>query len=87
MTPLNLTYNEKLIQEKLFSFDSPKRISIKDDIFRSSAVLFTIIPHSEAPDELVVIHRSSFGLRHRGEMSFPGGKYESAHDKSLTDTA
>ncbi len=83
----NFIFNEDLIKEKLLPFDSPKRISIKDDFFRSSAVLFTIIPHSEEPYELVVIHRSNFGLRHRGEMSFPGGKFESAHDISLEDTA
>jgi len=87
MDKSTLVYNEKLIREKLFPFDSPKRISIKDDFFKSSAVLFAIIPNSEGPYELVVIHRSNFGLRHRGEMSFPGGKYDARYDKSVEDTA
>lgn len=82
----NFIFNEALIKEKIFPFGSSNRISIKDDFFKSSAVLFTIIPHSEEPYELVVIHRSNFGLRHRGEMSFPGGKFEPAYDKSLEDT-
>ncbi len=83
----NFIFNEDLIRSKIYNYNSPKRITIKDDFFRSSAVLFTIIPHSEEPYELVVIHRSNYGVRHRGEMSFPGGKFESAHDKSLEDTA
>jgi 8-oxo-dGTP pyrophosphatase MutT (NUDIX family) len=87
MESLNLIFDEKLLKEKLYPFDSPQRTSIKDDFFKSSAVLFTIIPHAVAPYELVVIHRSNYGLRHRGEMSFPGGKFESRYDKSLIDTA
>ena len=87
MEPLNLIFDEKLLKEKLYPFDSPQRTSIKDDFFKSSAVLFTIIPHAVDPYELVVIHRSNYGLRHRGEMSFPGGKFEFRSDKSLVDTA
>jgi len=83
----NFIFNEDLIRSKIYNYNSPKRITIKDDFFRSSAVLFTIIPHSEEPYELVVIHRSNFGLRHKGEMSFPGGKYDDRYDKSLEDTA
>jgi 8-oxo-dGTP pyrophosphatase MutT (NUDIX family) len=86
MESLNLIFDEKLLKEKLYPFDSPQRTSIKDDFFKSSAVLFTIIPHAVDPYELVVIHRSNYGLRHRGEMSFPGGKFESKYDKSLVDT-
>ena len=82
----NLIFDEALIKEKLFPFDSPQRRRIKDNFFKSSAVLFTIIPHAVDPYELVVIHRSNYGLRHRGEMSFPGGKFESKYDKSLVDT-
>lgn len=86
MESLNLKFDEKLLKEKLYPFDSPQRISIKDNFFKSSAVLFTIIPNAVGPYELVIIHRSNYGLRHRGEMSFPGGKFESKYDKSLVDT-
>ncbi|GAJ06988.1 unnamed protein product, partial [marine sediment metagenome] len=41
----------------------------------------------EKPYELILIHRSNRGTRHRGEMSFPGGKFEDNNDKSLKDTA
>ena len=63
------------------------RISLKDDFFISSAVLFAIIPYKDKPYELILIHRSDRGTRHRDEMSFPGGKYDPQFDKSLRDTA
>jgi len=84
---LDLIFNEKLIKKKLLDFDSPKRISLKDDFFTSSAVLFSIIPYEDRPYDLVIIHRSDRGSRHRGEMSFPGGKFDSQKDSSLMDTA
>lgn len=83
----NFIFNGNLIKEKLFAFDSPQRLSIKDDFFAPAAVLFTIRYIPNKPYELVLIHRTEDGRRHAGQMSFPGGKYESAHDKSLTDTA
>jgi 8-oxo-dGTP pyrophosphatase MutT (NUDIX family) len=86
MEPSNFIFNEKLIREKTFSYDSPSRFSIKDDFFTPSAVLFTIIPYKDKPYELVVIHRADKGKSHRGEMSFPGGKYE-PQDSSLKVTA
>lgn len=87
MDTLNLRYDEKVIKEHLLSFDSPSRASINDDFFKKSAVLFSIIPHDDKPYELVIIHRTDKGEKHRDEMSFPGGKYDSTLDKSLKDTA
>jgi len=87
MDNLNLTFNETIIRENLYPFDSPQRISIKDDFFAPAAVLFTIRDIPNKPYELVLIHRTEGGRRHAGQMSFPGGKFESVHDNSLTDTA
>jgi 8-oxo-dGTP pyrophosphatase MutT (NUDIX family) len=50
-------------------------------------VLFSIIPYENRPYDLILIHRSNLGTRHRGEMSFPGGKFEKDKDKTLKDTA
>lgn len=87
MDKLNLIYNENLLKKNLFSLDSPNRFSLKDDFFTPSAVLFTIRNIPDKPYELVLIHRTEKGLNHRGEMSFPGGKFDSKYDKSIEDTA
>ncbi|HUW91350.1 MAG TPA: CoA pyrophosphatase [Candidatus Nanopelagicaceae bacterium] len=83
----SIIFNEALIKSKLFDCDSPSRISLKDDFFTRSAVLFSIIPYENKPYDLILIHRSNLGTRHRGEMSFPGGKFEEDKDKTLKDTA
>ncbi len=83
----SLIFDESFIKSKLFECDSPSRISLKDDFFTSSAVLFSIIPYKDEPYDLILIHRSNLGTRHRGEMSFPGGKFEGDKDVSLRDTA
>jgi len=83
----SLIFNENFIKSKLFNCESPSRISLKDDFFTSSAVLFAIIPYKDKPYDLILIHRSNLGTRHRGEMSFPGGKFEENKDSSLKDTA
>ena len=87
MDSLNLIFDENLIKSKLYDCHSPLRISLKDNFFTSSAVLFSIVPYKEKPYELILIHRSNRGTRHRGEMSFPGGKFEVNNDISLKDTA
>ena len=87
MVNLDLIFKENLIKKKLLDFDSPKRISLKDDFFTSSAVLFALIPYEDKPYDLVIIHRTDKGSRHRGEMSFPGGKFDPQRDSSLMDTA
>jgi 8-oxo-dGTP pyrophosphatase MutT (NUDIX family) len=82
-----LIFNEKLIRQKIHQCDSPARISLNDDSFTPAAVIFSIIPHKNKPYELILIHRSNEGTRHRGEMSFPGGKFEPGVDNSIRDTA
>jgi 8-oxo-dGTP pyrophosphatase MutT (NUDIX family) len=83
----DLSYNESLIKKNLFEFNSPSRIRLQDDYFVSSAVLFSILPKGNEPFELVLIHRTNTGRKHRGEMSFPGGKFEPKVDTTLMDTA
>ncbi|MFX1316543.1 MAG: NUDIX hydrolase [Promethearchaeota archaeon] len=87
MDNLDLTFNKERIQNKILPCNSPLRISLKDEFFTSSAILFSIIPYDNKPYELILIHRSNKGTRHRGEMSFPGGRFEPNLDKSLRDTA
>ena len=87
MDKQNLIFDGNSITTSVYPCDSPLRFSIKDDFFTSSAVLFSIIPHENKPYELILIHRSNRGTRHRGEMSFPGGKFDSLLDSSLKDTA
>ncbi|MFW9969660.1 MAG: NUDIX hydrolase [Candidatus Odinarchaeota archaeon] len=87
MDKANLIFDRYVIKKALYPFESPLRISIKDDFFTSSAVLFAIIPYGNKPYDLVLIHRSDRGTRHRGEMSFPGGKFDPQLDNSLRDTA
>jgi 8-oxo-dGTP pyrophosphatase MutT (NUDIX family) len=87
MDTTDYIYNEGLIKKKLIPYESPSRIVINDKFFTKSAVLFTIIPHSNRPYELVLIKRTEKGSRHRGEMAFPGGKFDLGKDKSLLDTA
>ncbi|MFW9819564.1 MAG: NUDIX hydrolase [Candidatus Thorarchaeota archaeon] len=87
MDSAKLIFNRGLIKKALYPCESPLRVSIKDEFFTSSAVLFTIIPYPDKPYELVLIHRSDKGTRHRGEMSFPGGKFDPQIDKNLRDTA
>ncbi|MFW9878667.1 MAG: NUDIX hydrolase [Candidatus Thorarchaeota archaeon] len=87
MDTRNLIFNNKMITKALYPCDSPLRISIKDDFFTRAAVLFSIIPYEKKPYELILIHRSDKGTRHKGEISFPGGKFDPFLDKSIKDTA
>ncbi len=82
----NLIFDEEFIRKKLIPVNSPERLSIRDEYFIPSAVLFTIIPHEDKPYELVIIHRAEKGKNHRGEMSFPGGKVD-PEDNNVIDTA
>jgi len=87
MDAADLLFNENMIKQKLYPCDSPLRISLKDNFFTKAAVVFSIISYEDKPYEIILIHRSDKGTRHRGEMSFPGGKFEINVDKSLKDTA
>jgi 8-oxo-dGTP pyrophosphatase MutT (NUDIX family) len=83
----DLIFNETQIKKKIYPCGSSSRTSLNDSFFTKAAVLFSIIPHIDKPYELILIHRSNMGTRHRGEMSFPGGKFEPEEDNSLRDTA
>ena len=87
MDTKELIFNESLIKQKIYSYSSPLRLTLEDDFFTKAAVIFSIIPYEYKPYELILIHRSDKGLRHKGEMSFPGGKFDPQFDKSLRDTA
>lgn len=88
MNSLNLTFNGELLKKKLYPFTSLSRITIKDEFFTPSAVLFSIIPYENQPYNLVLIRRTSReNDKHSGEMSFPGGKFDPKKDKTLEDTA
>jgi 8-oxo-dGTP pyrophosphatase MutT (NUDIX family) len=45
------------------------------------------MPYSNRPYDLILIKRTEKGTKHRGEMAFPGGKFDLSEDKSLLDTA
>ena len=87
MDTKELIFNESLIKQKIYSYSSPLRLTLEDDFFTKAAVIFSIIPYEHRPYELILIHRSDKGIRHKGEMSFPGGKFDPQFDKSLRDTA
>ena len=87
MSFLNLVFNEKFINDKLYQFNSQKRIKIDDSFLTKSAVLFSIMPYENRPYDLIIIHRTDRGSRHSGEMSFPGGKFDPLLDNSLEETA
>ena len=87
MDKTELIFNENVIKQKLYPYNSPLRLTLEDDFFTKAAVIFSIIPYEYKPYELILIHRSDKGIRHRGEMSFPGGKLDPQFDKSLRDTA
>lgn len=88
MVLLNLIFDKNYIAKKLKTFDSPSRLCLLDDDFIKSAVLFLIIPHKEIPYDLVLIRRTHRDRdKHAGEMSFPGGLFDSQLDKSYQDTA
>ncbi len=84
---MNFIYNEDLIRAKLYAFDDPLRIRLNDNFFVTSAVLFSIIPYENKSYDLILIQRTNKGRNHRGEMSFPGGKFEPSKDITLIDTA
>lgn len=87
MVSANFIFDEKLIRKKLIPCDDPLRIQLTDKLFINSAVLFSIIPYENKSYDLIIIHRTNKGRKHRGEMSFPGGKYDPTKDKTLLDTA
>ncbi|TFF87605.1 MAG: CoA pyrophosphatase [Promethearchaeota archaeon] len=86
MLPENLIFNTQLIQRNLIPCSNRRRLPLNDTTFLHSAILFPIIPLPDRPFKIVLIHRTNRGTKHRGEISFPGGKIE-PNDKTLRETA
>ena len=88
MNNIDFIFNEDFIKNKLKSFNSINRLSLVDENFVKSAVIFLIIPYNNKPYDLVLIRRTSRkGDKHSGEMAFPGGKFDERFDKTYQDTA
>jgi len=88
MNNIDFIFNEDFIKNKLKSFNSNNRLSLVDENFVKSAVIFLIIPYNNKPYDLVLIRRTSRkGDKHSGEMAFPGGKFDKRFDKTYKDTA
>ena len=76
-------FDQSVIEEKLANF-SPLELDSSELI--KSAVLIPIIP-TDSGYKIIVTERSSRLKHHRGEMSFPGGRFDTKIDNSLQDTA
>jgi len=88
MIIMDFIFDERLIRDKLKDYDSPDRLSMSHEYFTNSAVVFLIIPYKDKPYDLVLIRRVKRNSdKHSGEMSFPGGKFDSKLDKSYLETA
>ena len=88
MQASNLIFNENWIKSKLKELKSQSRLSMHEENFVNSAIAFLIIPYENKPYDLVLIRRTKQETdKHAGEMSFPGGKFDSELDKTYIDTA
>jgi 8-oxo-dGTP pyrophosphatase MutT (NUDIX family) len=74
------------IRSKLFEYDSPERLHVSHESFSNSAVLFSLMEFNNNIN-VILIKRTNVGSKHRGEMSFPGGRFDPNLDESLLDTA
>ena len=85
---MDFVFNERFIRNKLKDYNSPNRLSMSHQYFTNSAVVFLLIPYKDKPYDLVLIRRTKRNTdKHSGEMSFPGGKFDTKLDKSYLDTA
>ncbi|MFX0187125.1 MAG: NUDIX hydrolase [Candidatus Hodarchaeota archaeon] len=88
MSDSKFIFNPDFIQKRLKTYDSPSRLCLDDDSFIKSAIVFLIISYKDKPYDLVLIQRTHRDRdKHAGEMSFPGGLFDSQLDKSYKDTA
>lgn len=74
------------IRSNLLDFDSSDRVKVQHSNFKKSAVLFSFIQQNNKLNA-ILIKRTNVGSKHRGEMSFPGGRFDPELDQSLLDTA
>jgi 8-oxo-dGTP pyrophosphatase MutT (NUDIX family) len=85
---MDFVFNERFIRNKLKDYNSPNRLSMSHQYFTNSAVVFLLIPYKDKPYDLVLIRRTKSNTdKHSGEMSFPGGKFDTKLDKSYLNTA
>jgi len=85
---MNLFFNEDLFKNKLKKFNSPFRLSLKENYLIDSVVLLLIIPYNDKPYDLVLICRTHRPTdRYAGEVAFPGGLYEPQIDDTYEETA
>jgi len=81
MKSINFDYS--LLIKKLNQFQ-PKKLDIPE--LKKSAILILIYPKDNS-FQILMTARSKKLNHHRGEMSFPGGKFDPSTDVSLRDTA
>ncbi len=85
---MDFIFDENFIRKKLKDFNSPDRLAMSHEHFTSSAIVFLILQYKNKPYDLVLIRRTKSKTdKHSGEMSFPGGKFDTILDKSYLDTA
>ncbi|MHA1670361.1 MAG: NUDIX hydrolase [Promethearchaeota archaeon] len=88
MSKNSFIFDEEFIRSKLKQFDSTERLSLNNEKFIHSTVIFLMVPHAEQPYDLILIRRTQHQEdKHSGEMSFPEGKYDPKSDKTYQDTA
>jgi len=76
-------FNSLVIEKKLASFTP---LELNSDKLKKSSVLIPIKP-SLSSYNIIITTRSTKLKHHTGEMSFPGGQFDSKSDVSLRDTA
>ena len=79
----SINFDHYLILEKLNQFQ-PKKLDIPE--LKKSAILILIYPNARS-FQILMTARSKKLNHHRGEMSFPGGKFDPSTDITLKDTA
>lgn len=76
-------FNSLVIEKKLASFTP---LELNSDKFKKSSVLIPIKPTFSSYN-IIITTRSPKLKHHTGEMSFPGGQFDSKYDVLLKDTA
>ena len=84
----NLIFNESFIVRKLLKYTDSSRIVMNHPGFVKSAIIVLLLPLDEEPYQIILIRRTKRKKdKHSGEISFPGGIFDSTKDKNYEDTA
>ena len=78
--------SDRILNQILMVISNYKPQQISHPAFKPSAVLLTILPFSDSC-KILMNERSPNLSKHSGQMSFPGGQFDSTQDVSLLDTA